>query len=1412
MKPIVGLLFFFSIVSCFTDCKNSLLNSPINTNNTYRDIPGITKEEISAIEEIKLSRQKFSFGVKPSAERFVLPDGNAAGFTPKLCELLSMLFGIQFVEEVNSLEYLENGLENDSIDFICEYIPAAEQKVTYYITNPIAERKLGFFTYKDSIYLEENSSLDGLNLGFFDNTRVAKAINHIYPELKFNEVPMKNSSEAVVMLQDGTIDAFILDINDSYYFSDYDFIRFREIFPLINTPLSIYTMNSKYEPVISVINKYIKAGGAGNIYELYHKGNLEYYRQFFINMLKDEEREYLFSLINSGSSVPIALESNNYPVCFYNDKEKEYQGIAPDIIDEISNLTNIRFEVVTNKETSWGEMLDKLMSGEVAFISELLYSEERKNNFLWSERYFTSNYALLSKFDYPNLEMFQVNHAKVGVGRQSAYEEIYNFFFPDNSNLIYYNSREEGLEALEKNDIDLFMASENTLLALRNYHENPYYKTNILFNSPVVESYFGFNKNEEILCSIFREAQAYIGTRRIIKDWTDRVYDYSRSMTEIRYFYALVFAFILLFGFIVISVFSLKNSRLKKYFENRLATLTTVYNTIPDLVYCMDTNCRFTNCNNTYEDFTGFKEGEIIGKTDIDIYAKVANQKQIQSYMNNNKKVINEGKIISVEEIGFRCDNTNVILKSTKTPLIQNGKVVGLLGISRDITEYKAAEEAAQEASRAKSNFLAKMSHEIRTPMNAIIGMTELALREKELDVAQKHIFTVKQAGTHLLSIINDILDFSKIEMGKMEIIPADYSFTSLINDVISIIRMRLIDSQIRFAVNVDSKIPDSLFGDETRIRQVLLNILNNAIKYTDKGFVSFTVTGEIIENDTIILTMEVMDTGKGIKEEDIKNLFGDYTQFDYDNNRGIDGVGLGLAISWNIVNAMDGKINVYSEFGKGSTFSVVLPQKIHSYAPLAAVENPGEKSVIVYERREIYANSIIKTIDNLGIKYDLVSDDAEFKKKLSMNKYSFIFISYALLEKNRFIMTELHIDTKIAVLSEFGESIPNKKLSVLSMPVYSVSVANLLNGILDNFNFDEYDLNVTRFIAPTARILIVDDIYTNLKVAEGLMLPYKMQVDLCKSGKEAIEAAKENRYDIIFMDHKMPEMDGITAANYIRELDNKDPYYKNLPIVVLTANAITGIKDVFFKSGFQDYLSKPIDTVKLNNILEKWIPRSKQKSNTVNSNGNNKTKGKASEDTIIIDGINTERGIFLSGGENSLYLETLNIYYNDGIKKIEELKNCLETDNIPLFTTHVHALKSASANIGAEKISEAAGTLEAAGEILDKEYIKLNFGRFLSNLEILLNNINIELFLQKKSQIENKVYDDISLIKNELNNLKEALNSLDAEIINSTIDSLCVMNPEESIKNIIQKISEKILLYEYDKAAELIRKLLDQI
>jgi signal transduction histidine kinase/CheY-like chemotaxis protein len=533
---------------------------------------------------------------------------------------------------------------------------------------------------------------------------------------------------------------------------------------------------------------------------------------------------------------------------------------------------------------------------------------------------------------------------------------------------------------------------------------------------------------------------------------------------------------------------------------------------------------------------------------------------------------------------------------------------------NRRLQELK---EEADAANRTKSNFLASMSHEIRTPMNAITGMTELLLRGEVSDETRGYALDIKQAGNNLISIINDILDFSKIEAGKLEIIPVKYMLSSLINDTVNIIRMRLMEKPVRFFTNIDGNIPNNLIGDEVRLRQIIINLLSNAVKYTERGYISLSITADKTDGGQIRLKITVADTGKGIKPEDQAKLFGDFVQVDTWKNRNIEGTGLGLAITRRLCISMGGDITVESEYGSGSAFTVFIPQDIESDDPFAAVKEPEKKKVLVYEGRTVYAKSVCWSLENMRVPYTMVTDIEHFAAALTREEWFYVFSGYGLYEKLKPVMENAAFQNgkkpPLALMVEFGDEPYIPDVRFISLPVQSLSIANTLNGSLDNRNyFNAAGTGSTiRLTFPGARLLVVDDIATNLKVAEGLLAPYKATVDTCLSGVQAVglvkQAASQKReYDIVFMDHMMPEMDGIEATAVIRawekEQQENNAGHKQVPIIALTANAITGMKEMFIEKGFNDFLAKPIDIGKLDEMLDRWIPKEKRASGVQNA------------------------------------------------------------------------------------------------------------------------------------------------------------------------------------------------------------------
>jgi signal transduction histidine kinase/CheY-like chemotaxis protein len=762
-------------------------------------------------------------------------------------------------------------------------------------------------------------------------------------------------------------------------------------------------------------------------------------------------------------------------------------------------------------------------------------------------------------------------------------------------------------------------------------------------------------------------------------------------------------------------------------------------------------------------------------------------------------------------------DEITSLSQRLKEMLLQMAQVQRL---KLDAAEAKNEKEKAEALARSKGDFLARMSHEIRTPMNAITGMAELALRDDLPETAREHIITIKQASVNLLSIINDILDFSKIESGKLEIVPAEYLFSSLINDVINIIRTRVIDSNIQFTANIDCNIPNVLFGDEIRVHQIFLNILSNAVKYTKEGFVSFNVTG-VTHEDIVNLTIKVEDSGNGIKQEDIEKLFGDFIQINLISNRGIEGTGLGLAITRSLVKAMNGEISVDSEYGKGSTFTVTLPQRISRHEKLSFVENPKDKSVLLYEHRQIYALSILHTLEDLGVNCKLVTSEPLFSEETKNQTWAFVFVSSDLFENAVKILSQNKSNSKIIALAAFGEVFANKDLSVLTMPAHSISVANILNGVTTDSTSGKNKKIEVRFTAPGARVLVVDDINTNLKVAEGLLQPYKMQIDLCNNGQGAIEAIKHKPYDLVFMDHMMPEMDGVETVALIRAWE-KEQQEKNaqLPeseihIIALTANAVLGMREMFMEKGFNDFLTKPIDVFKLDEILIRWIPEEKKEQGI--SSGEQLISSNEQNQDLIIPGVDMAKGITMTGGTRTGYLNVLSMFCKDAQERLSLLQTVPEAGDygLQLFTTHVHAMKSACAAIGAAHISALAAELETAGRNGDTEFIEKRLSAFAEQMTELVKNIRTALeadTAHNAVQPHESPESASSVLIPLLRELDKALKTQKTEAIDRITNQLTQQPLESGVKTALEQISDEVLIAEYGNAGKILEGLFTQI
>jgi len=654
----------------------------------------------------------------------------------------------------------------------------------------------------------------------------------------------------------------------------------------------------------------------------------------------------------------------------------------------------------------------------------------------------------------------------------------------------------------------------------------------------------------------------------------------------------------------------------------------------------------------------------------------------------------------------------------------------------------KASVEEARKAERSKADFLANMSHEIRTPMNAIVGMCELVLREDINDEVRENCINIQHSGRSLLGIINDILDFSKLNSGKAELIEEPFNIGSMVNDVMNMAITRKGDKNIEIIARIDPDIPKGLIGDEVRIRQVIINLMTNAIKFTEEGCVVLKITQSRHEYG-INLNVSVADTGIGITEENLEKLFTSFQQVDTRKNRSVEGTGLGLAICKKLIAQMGGFMNVSSVYGEGSTFRFVIPLKVSDAEPFITIQNSEANAVAIYvEMKKFKYARVVKEYKKLirelserfGTRIRLFEDMETFTEEWKKGQYTHCFTAKDEYMAHKQLFWEIGKTSKVFVIQERNNAIQlSGGIKCIYKPFYVMSVAAALNNEKYILNLGERKASA-RFIAPEASVLIVDDNVTNLKVAEGLMRPYKMKISTASSGREALDVLRKRKFDMVFMDHMMPELDGVETTELIRDMEGD--YYKKLPVVALTANAVNGARERFLSSGFNDFIAKPIELSFLDRVLRAWLPEEK-----IQSVSALQLVPESDKDAVLLESfrevIEEEKGLMYAGENRTTYYDNLNTYLRNGEEYKDSLQKRYEEEDWGNYIIEVHAIKSSSLSIGAVGLSELAKTLEFAGKGEDYELIHAKQPLLISLYSRVLEEIEKYLILNECLAVE---------------------------------------------------------------------------
>ncbi|MCG8021910.1 MAG: transporter substrate-binding domain-containing protein [Candidatus Thiodiazotropha weberae] len=1340
---------------------------------------------------------------------FMLDDEHR-GIAADYLSLISERLGIEFrIHPGPTFKEMLQKVREGELPLAASVVKNEQRERDLYFTEPFFQTHKAIVTRSSRQGLSDIESLRDKVVAVEDGFSTMRQLQELHPEI--NMLPVLNTQEALQAVSWKKADAYIgTRAVAQWVIQDQQLVNLHFSGDAgIGSSYQRFAINRDVplKPLVSAMNKAL-----WSITDAERQEILDRWISIPKSPLADkkllkltvEQREWLKQI----GKLRVGIDTAWDPIEFV-DENGVYQGLSSDYVSYFSRVLNLQTEV--KKDLTWQEVMDAARNHQLDLLPALVDTPERREFLNFTQPYLDFPFVIFVGDKQPfvnGLEDFIGR--KIGVVKGYVAEEYLKQDYPG-IELILVPSALDGLKRLALSEIDGYVG--NLTVGSHLIRKNGL--TNIKVGAPTPYHYqlsFGVRKDWPILVEILDQAIRSMTEKQkneIQQRWMSIRYDVTVDYTTVWRVIGVALSVVLVFV-----IWLLRLRRKHQLAKQNEAQLNLIINTVPVAIVVSDTKgvIRISNEQSLLEIEAG--DSSIIGMNMAGFYADPADRERVLTALKTKREVRNM-------RIGIRTLKGNLIegLLSAipirmQDEMMHLGVLVNLTERIRVEKEIKKAMNLQRQANRFKSDFLANMSHEIRTPMNAIIGMTHLALdtdlTEKQFDYLSK----IKLSSINLLGILNDILDFSKIEAGKLQIEQSEFRLDSILQNLSSLISIKAEQKGLEFIFKQDLSIPQKLIGDPLRIGQVLINLAQNAIKFTAEGEILLSVELEEQSDSDIRVRFSVKDSGIGIEPEKVERLFEAFVQADASTTRRHGGTGLGLSISNNLVRLMAGEISVKSTPGQGSEFSFAIPLKVarkQKASEFVFKDFMRGMKVLVVEDNDTTREVITKTLESFSFSVTAVSSAKEAYAALqAMNDIRLLIMDWRMPEIDGVQAVE-HIRKDL----DASHSIPiimitaydhqdllmhTDRLGVESVLIKPISPSTLFDTISEVLfgqtkQTQKRDIKSRRF---KGQVLLVEDNVINQQVAQELLEKLGLLVVIVSSGEEALKKIKEVNFDLVFMDLQMPGLDGLETTRRVRN-ELKNTYVR---IIAMTAHAMRGDRERCLAAGMDDYLSKPIDPDRLSSTLLAWLPIDDRPLSDIQP-----VLGQVHAYDLpdTVEGIDLKWGTNRVGGNQRLYVKLLLEFqqrYQDSAIQVSDLLRSNERDTLKRL---LHTLQGVSGSIGANRLQEATRTLlDAILDPSDEHQISNLIETFEKQVSIVFDSIQILQNKIDEAQIRDGVIEGAST-----EDVQQLLERTDTALKQGDVTSSgllekltpMVLAQDSSLTDSVNELKTHVDNYDFDKA-----------